>query len=360
MTGRDRFLAALRREQPDRVPIWELIINEPTLSGLYGEIGYFALAEKIGLDAVTVFEDHRREDLGNNLFRDEWGITWGMEPCGVAYPVGGPIKAKADLDSYKPPDPHADYRLDTLREAVRRFKGEKVIVLCCHEAFEFSHYLYGMDNLFMAYVEDPEFVHRLARIIIDYKRAVLHRAVDEGVDAIVSGDDYAFRTAPLMSPAHFAEYSAPYICEMADAAHERSVPFVKHTDGYIWPIMDMIVDAGVDAIDPIEPIAGMDIGEVKARYGDKVAVVGNIDCTEVLPHGTREEVVDAVKETIAKASVDGGHIIASSNSIHPGVNSENYRTMVQAAQEFGVYPLDEKMIAEYRTRNYIGKYLART
>ena len=247
MTGRERFLTALRREQPDRVPIWELIINEPTLSGLYGEIGYFALAEKLDLDGVTVFENHQREDLGNGLFRDEWGIVWGMEPCGVAYPMEGPIKSKADLDSYEAPDPHADYRLDALRDAVHRFKGEKAIVLCCHEAFEFSHYLCGMENLFMAYVEDPEFVHRLARVIVDYKKAILHRAVDEGVDVIVSGDDYAFRTAPLMSPTYFAEYSAPYVREMVEAAHERGVPFIKHTDGYIWPILDSIVDAGVDA-----------------------------------------------------------------------------------------------------------------
>ena len=360
MTGRDRFLTALKRKQPDRVPIWELIINEPTLSALYGDIGYFALAEKIGLDAVTVFENQRTRDLGNGVFEDEWGIKWGIEPCGASYPLGGPIKTKSDLDSYKAPDPNADHRLDTLKEAVRRFKGEKAIAICCHEAFEFSHYLYGMTNLFMAYIEDPEFVHRLARIVVDYKKAILNRTVDEGLDVVVSGDDYAFRTAPLMSPAFFDEYCAPYIKEMADAAHARGVPFVKHTDGYIWPILDAVVNAGVDAIDPIEPIAGMDIGEVKAKYGDRVAVVGNVDCTEILTHASREEIIDAVKETIAKASVGGGHVIASSNSIHPGVNPESYRTMVETAKEFGVYPLDEKMVAEYRTRNYVSKYLARS
>lgn len=358
MTGRERFLTALRREQPDKVPIWELIINEPTLSGLFGNIGYFALAEKLDLDAITVFENHRTQDLGNGLIRDEWGIVWGIEECGVSYPVEGPIKSKADLDAYRAPDPNADYRLDTLREAVKRFRGEKAITICCHEAFEFSHYLIGMDNLLMAYLEDPELAHRLARIVVDYKKAVMRRAVSEGLDVVVSGDDYAYRTGPLMSPEHFREYCAPYIREMAECAHECGVPFVKHTDGNIWSILDDIVGAGVDAIDPIEPIAGMDIGEVKAKYGARVAVVGNVDCTEILTHGSREEVIDAVKETIAKASVGGGHIIASSNSIHPGVKPENYRTMVEAAREFGVYPLDERMVAEYRTRKYISKYVA--
>lgn len=359
MTGRDRFLAALRRQQPDRVPIWELIINEPTLSGIYGNIGYFSLAERLGLDAITVFENHRTTDEGSGVFRDEWGIRWGMEPCGVSYPLGGPIESESALDSYQAPDPGAGHRFDTLKEAVRRFKGEKAIVLCCHEGFEFSHYLYGMDRLLMAYVEAPEFAHRLARTVIEYKKAVLNRAIDEGIDAVVGGDDYAFRTAPLMSPVFFEEFVVPYMKEMVETAHSRGIPYIKHTDGNIWPILDMMVGAGIDAIDPIEPIAGMDIGEVKAQYGDRVAVVGNVDCGSILPSGTREQVIDAVKETIAKASVGGGHVIASSNSIHPGVKPENYRTMVEAAREFGVYALDERMVAEYREKRYIAQFADR-
>lgn len=356
MTGRERFLTALRREQPDRVPVWELIINEPTLSGIYGKIGYFALAEKLGLDAVTVFENHRTTDEGNGISKDEWGIAWGMEPCGVSYPVGGPIKSMSDLDSYQAPDPGADHRFDTLKEAVCRFKGEKAIVLCCHEGFEFSHYLYGMDRLLMAYVEEPEFAHRLSRIVIDYKKAVLNRAIDEGIDAVVGGDDYAFRTALLMSPVFFEEFIVPYMREMVETAHSRGIPYIKHTDGNIWPILEMMVGTGIDAIDPIEPIAGMDIGEVKVRYGEWVAVVGNVDCGTLLPYGTKQQVIDAVKETIAKASVGGGHVIASSNSIHPGVKPENYRTMVEAAHQFGTYPLDEAMVAEHEKRSYIAEF----
>ena len=94
----------------------------------------------------------------------------------------------------------------------------------------------------------------------------------------------------------------------------------------------------------IHLLAGMDIGEVKRKYGDRIAVVGNVDCTEILTKGTKYEIVEAVKETIAKASVGGGHIIASSNSIHPGISPENYYTMVEAAKEFGVYPLDQNMV----------------
>ena len=212
----------------------------------------------------------------------------------------------------------------------------------------------------MDYILNPDLVHRLARIVVDYKVALLRRAVEAGADAIVSGDDYAYRNGPIMSPAHFEIFVLPYLREIIDATHACGVPFIKHTDGYIWSLLDAMVDAGIDAIDPIEPIAGMDIGEVKAKYGEQIAVVGNVDCTALLPGGTQEQVIEAVKETIAKASVGGGHILASSNSIHPAVDPDNYRTMVEAARTFGTYPLDEEMVREYRERSYIERYTQRS
>jgi len=353
VTGRERFLTALQRKQPDRVPIWELIVNEPVIKALHGDISYFDFAEKEDLDGVTIFEDNRQTQIGPDTYRDEWGIIWKIEPNGIGYPSGGPIQTEADLDRYTPPDPDADHRLVTLREAVKRFKGEKAIVFLGHETFEFAHYLLGgMQNLFIKYIENPEFVHRLSEVIWSYKGRVLERAAEEGADVLLTGDDYAHAKGTIMSPEHFREFVLPYLQKAVDVARKKGVPFIKHTDGNLWKVIDWIVDTGIDGLDPIEPIAHMDIGEVKERYGDRIAVCGNVDCTEILPHGTKEQVVEAVKETIAKASPGGGHILASSNSIHPGVNPENYRTMLEAAREFGKYPLDEKMVEEYRKKNY--------
>jgi uroporphyrinogen decarboxylase len=106
-------------------------------------------------------------------------------------------------------------------------------------------------------------------------------------------------------------------------------------------------------------MAGMDIGEVKERYGHRIAVVGNVDCSILLPLGTEAEVIEAVKETIAKASVGGGHILSSSNSIHPAVKPENYGAMVTAAREHGKYPLDSKMVATCKSKNYSARFRRR-
>ena len=351
-------MTALNRKEPDRVPIWELIVNEPTLSSLYGPVSDLDFVEKAGLDAVTIFENQRlREEKGGAELIDEWGIRWGVEEFGIPYPIEGPIRSENDLDGYQAPSPDADHRLDNLKEAVRRFKGKKAIVFLTHDAFEFSANLRGMDNLLMDYALNPEFAHRVAQVVIEYKAAVEERAIDEGADAIVAGDDYAWRKSPLMSPDHFREFVLPYLQQIVEVAVRRGVPFIKHTDGNIWPLLDMIVDTGISALDPLEPLAGMDIGKVKEKYGDLVAVVGNVDCTEVLCHGSEQEVIEAVKETIAKGSPGGGHILASSNSIHPGVKPENYRTMLEAGREYGRYPLDSRMVEEYRGKSYVRKYL---
>ena len=376
MTGYERFMTALlRKGEPDRVPLWELIVNEPTLSA-WGAKSLEEFVEMEDLDGITIFEDMKLEPLGTaeqrelvwrgrtilagtrQVVRDEWGIVWGITDFGIPYPIDGPIKEPSDLKTYTPPDPEAPHRLQSLREAVKKFKGHRAIVFLTHDGFEFSHYLRGgMENLLLDYYDNPRLAHELAEMVIDYKVRLMRRAIREGADAVVSGDDYANQHGTVMSPQHFRQFVLPYLKRSIDAAHDEGVPFIKHTDGNIWAILDDLVQAGIDALDPIEPAAGMDIGEVKAKYGDRIAVIGNVDCSFVLTRGTVEEVEEAVKETIAKASPGGGHILASSNSIHPAVKPENYKAMVEAARKYGRYPIDPELIAQYRNRNYIAKYL---
>ncbi|MFQ6066579.1 MAG: uroporphyrinogen decarboxylase family protein, partial [bacterium] len=222
---------------------------------------------------------------------------------------------------------------------------------------EFSHYLMGgMDKLFMNYVLKPAWVKQLSEMISQYKCKVLENAAKVGADALLTGDDYAGRKGSFMSPLHFRQFVQPYLKRAVRIAKQSNLPFIKHTDGNLKEILEMIVDTGIDALDPIEPMAGMDIGEIKQKYGDRICIVGNVDCTEVLPHGTREDVEEAVKETIAKASGGGGHILASSNSIHPAVKAENYKNMIDTVRKYGVYPLDAGMIKRYKTHKYITKF----
>jgi uroporphyrinogen decarboxylase len=83
----------------------------------------------------------------------------------------------------------------------------------------------------------------------------------------------------------------------------------------------------------------MDIGKVKQRYGNRVCLIGNIDCSHILSEASEKEVEAAVRECILKASPGGGHIISSSNSIHSSVKPQNYRAMIEATRKYGKYPI---------------------
>ncbi|MEM2980907.1 MAG: uroporphyrinogen decarboxylase family protein [Thermoproteota archaeon] len=334
-----------------------MIINEPVIESLLPGKSYVDFVEWAELDGITVFEDQKFEKNGEYLM-DEWGIKWKTISAGVNYPVKGPLREKRDLEEYSPPDPDASWRLKTLEYYVDRFKGEKAIVFLGHEAFEFSHYLVGgLESLFLHYYRNKDFVHRLSEIISQYKCRVIERAVKIGADVVLTGDDYANRKGPLMSVKQFEEFVLPYLKKAIQTAKKLGAPFIKHTDGNLLPVLDMIVNSGIDALDPIEPIAGMDIGEIKEKYGRRIAVIGNVDCSYVLPLGSEMEVEEAVKETIAKASPGGGHIMASSNSIHPAVKPSNYLLMVKLTKKYGQYPIDRNLIEEYGNKKYIAKYL---
>lgn len=375
MTGYERFMAALRREVPDRVPQWELIVNEPTLSA-WGAHTLEDFVEQEDMDGITIFEDmplhpatgaegdlswrgQTVEQADGEAVMDDWGVVWRFTDFGIPYPVSGPITSAADLARYEPPDPDEEHRLASLRSAVERFKGRRAIVFLTHDGFEFVHNLRGgMQNLLVDFIENPQLPRDIAEMVSDYKVRLMRRAIELGADVIVSGDDYAHRSAPIMSPAHFREFVLPYLARTVEAAHEMGAPYIKHTDGNIWSLLEDMVEVGIDAIDPLEPLAAMDIGEVKEKFGDRVALVGNVDCGELLPYATPEQVEEAVKETLAKAAPGGGHILASSNSIHPAVKPENYRAMAEAGRQWGEYPLSKKMVAEYREKNYIEKWIS--
>ncbi|MEE9420622.1 MAG: uroporphyrinogen decarboxylase family protein, partial [Desulfatiglandaceae bacterium] len=108
----------------------------------------------------------------------------------------------------------------------------------------------------------------------------------------------------------------------------------KHSDGNVWQLLDEWMEAGFDGYHPIQPQC-MDIKEVKEYVGKKMALIGNIDCRELLVMGNEEEVKKKVKETIEVAAPGGGYIISSSNSIHPGCKPENYIAMVEAVHRYG-------------------------
>jgi uroporphyrinogen decarboxylase len=254
----------------------------------------------------------------------------------------------ADLDRWQPPDPHAPGRFDVMKERIRRFKGQRAIFVQLRDVWSNPRDLLGYTNLLMMCLTEPELVEALVIKCVNQSIALLEIAAELGAEVVMSGDDIADNQRTLISPAVWNRLFMPHFRRWVAAIHDCGLTYWKHTDGNIQGVLDMLVDAGIDGIDPIDPIAGMDLATVKRDWGDRIAIKGNVDCASVLVDGTPEDVVEAVKTCIRAAGAGGGYACSSSNSIHSGVKPALYKTMVDAIREYGTYPLDQDRLAASR------------
>jgi len=360
MNSRERILSALACQQADRVPIFELYINESSIVGLarilmpqavkvdatrdrFGQERpeildlYCLLVEALGLDATVTNFSIGIEHIGEDIGRDKYGTFYHLSEHGEPMPFDGPIKERADLHGFDMVSLLTEDDFAAVRHVIDRVGQEKAHFVSITDPFKVSwRRRGGMQNLLMDYVLYPELVHSLARSSTDFCLAAIDMAIEAGADVIIMPGDLAGEDTTIMSPKHYRQYIAPYHRELVNHVHSKGKVIVKHSDGNIWAILADLLAVGFDGIHPIQPQC-MDIAKVKTHLAGKACVLGNIDCRFLLPFGTEDEVVSTVKETIDKAAPGGGFILSSSNSIHPGCKLENYVAMVRAAKAYGAY-----------------------
>jgi len=343
MNSRERIFTALERKEPDRVPLMELGIDQRTISFMSKNCSYLDFIERVGLDAVVISEVRDAGNLGwidkkKKIFRDKWGTIWRLTTESFPFPIESPIKSEEHLKAYSLPDPYALDTLGILPEAIKRFKGEKAIAWLGPADFNISWYLRGMDNLLMDYVLRPRSAKKIANMCMEYYVEFHKRLIEEGVEIIILGDDYAYKNGPLMSPGQFKEFILPFLKKIVANIKKQGAYCIKHTDGNIWKIIDWIVDTGIDGIGPLEPGAGMDLHKVKEKNGNKVCVIGNID-VNLLSRAPVERIINETKRIIARVSPSGGHIMSSGNSISSSVKPENFLAMIETTKKYGTYPI---------------------
>ncbi len=359
MNGRQRILTALSREIPDRVPHFELAYNEESVlkiahhftedlpkpdyiqrMDLESRVKLFdavlLVVEELDVDGLTlrIFPETRAID--EDHFIDDWGVTFLLSPHGEAVVVDGPVHDPSDLDGYRPPKINAS-DLAALSYCTQRFDGTRASILSVQDPFRRSwNVLGGMTNLLICYGTNPQLVHRVARMVTDYTLDAIALGKELGADVISMDGDLAHETGMLISPEHFREFLKPYYAELVDFIHGKGLKVFKHTDGNHWKIMEDLIEVGFDGIHPIQP-QSLDLAEVKKEIGDRICLLGNIDCRETLVSKSTREVEEEVQQAIRSAGSRGGYILSSSNTIHPEVSAENYIAMVKATHEHGVY-----------------------
>jgi uroporphyrinogen decarboxylase len=340
LSGKERIIRVLARQEPDRVPHFEWSIDRKVRAALVpgcGSLNEFAVA--MGLDAVLADPDFSRQKIAPGQWRTEWGYTIQESEEEHGVEVDSPIHTMEDFSRYTPPHPGAAGRYATIEKTLAEYGRTHAVIVHLNDVFSIPRYLMGYENLLMAIAAEPELVSALVTMSVDVNLAMAREVAARGVEIVYTGDDFAGDTGPLMSPAHFRELFYPGLCRVMKGYKDLGLRVIKHTDGMIWPLMDMIVDSGIDCLDPIDPVAGMDLAEVKQKFGRRIALKGNVDCSHLMTLGTPEQVAAATRDALRIGAPGGGFILSSSNSIHSSVKPENYLAMLRTLKEFGTYPI---------------------
>jgi uroporphyrinogen decarboxylase len=346
LTSLERVLTAIRRQEPDRIPTFEAHIDSKVRDKIKPGLSYPDFVEYMDLDALVLFswEGDKYEviDESKRLVRDKWGAISRFGEASELNPVfmEAPIKSEDDIKGYVPPDPDVSGAYKVLEQWVKRFKGKRAVIAQVDDpGFALRDHMLGQVEYFKAIKTSPDLIDRLSEIAVNYYLRYIANCIDMGVDIVWMTTDLATNLGPFLSPEDTQRFIMPNNRKIIQYAKSKGLPCLRHSDGNIWKLFDMLIDVGFDAIHPIDPTAGMDLGEAKAKYGDKVCLMGNVDCTYIMTWGTTDEVREDVKRCIRQAAKGGGYICTTSNSVHSATKPENYVAMVEAIKEYGKYPI---------------------
>lgn len=270
---------------------------------------------------------------------DEWGTRWGhaFGGCG-ATPVDHPLKDWTGLDEYlaqQVPDPRAPGRLDPAVRLLGLHAATKYCMGIVHLAlFERLHAIRGMENVFTDFYEYEPEVRRLLDAISSYLLELLRYWGEIVADAVFLTDDWGSQTSLMISPAMWRRFFKPYYTRVFAEAHRLGMDVIFHSCGNVTAIVDDLIEAGMDVLDPVQPGA-MDIDEVARRFGGRCSFAAAVDVQHLLSHGSPQDVRDGVrrvKETLGRP-FGGGLLVGPANVITPEIPLENLQALFEVAHE---------------------------
>ena len=330
-TPAKRAITALTLGQPDEIPTFELefqlsqaffgcSLSEPRLDKNNRASYSAAEQERMAIDLADryarVFGDKSATEMGMRLSTD--GEEKDDKP-GLDYAI---------IPVYCPGwDQPEDPVTKAFRGRLREHFGNTRL-LACHgdgtlgipdgnQMYEFAYRL----------ADEPEAVLAQARTMAEAAIERNHRQHEGGIDVSLLCSDYCYNSGPFLSPAMFDEFVTPFLAMICKAGREDGLYVIKHTDGNIMPILDSLVEAGPHALHSIDPMAGVDIREVKRLVGHKVALCGNVHCA-ALQTGTDEEVIESAEYCLKYGGEGGGYLFATSNVPFFGMPPERYQMIL--------------------------------
>jgi uroporphyrinogen decarboxylase len=333
-------MAALRGEQPDRVPFCELAIDRalaqklmdwkkgPAITGAAAVRNPYTLEEskqlaaRLGLDNISYI---MRAPVFAHVEEGKDGRPFAAE---------GMLRGEADLSKIQLPDPTADELYAEAEQFVKN-RGDYAIGFVTRIGMFQAMLGFGMQDFGLALYDKRELVEKVLDIYFDWMIIVAERVCQIGFDFYMTTDDFAFKTGMLFSPQVFQELMVPRYQRVLEKV---SIPWVLHSDGDITKAVPMLLDLGVAGLHPNEKGA-IDIRAMKRDYGDRVCLLGNVDLN-ILGRGSPEDVDREVYELIRDVGPGGGYILTSGNSMASYLKPECVLAMSAAVKKYGHYPIE--------------------
>jgi uroporphyrinogen decarboxylase len=332
-------MAALRREEPDRVPWCELAVDRALAQKLMGwkQVPTQAIASAV-TNPYTIEESKAiasRLGLDNlsYILRAPTYARMGEGIEGRSFPSEGMIKTEADLSMVDLPNPHKDELYADAENFVQN-KGEYAAAFVTRIGMFQVILSLGFEGFSLALYDNRSLIEKLLDLYFDWMLVVAERICQIGFDFFITTDDFAFKSGLLFSPEVFKEMMVP---RYQRVLKKVTIPWVLHSDGNISRVVDILIDLGVAGIHPNEKGA-MDIRAMKRNYGDRVCLLGNVDLN-ILGMGSPEEVDREVYELIRDVASGGGYILTSGNSLASYLKPECVLAMAEAVKKYGQYPI---------------------
>lgn len=231
--------------------------------------------------------------------------------------------------------PNLEDRLELIR-ILKKISGDEFFLLACCAGFigiPDGDSIYDfVDTLY----EDPDGVHAYVEKNLTDSIEVQKKFIEAGADGIGACTDIAFNTGTFLSPKQLDEFLFPYVTRWAESVRKEGLVSIWHTDGNLNDVMDRIAATGVTALQCVDPLASMDIIELKKKYHGKLALIGNLDCA-ILQFGPEEAVTEASRHIIEGCKEGGGFAFGGCNAIFKGIPANHYQAMVDARRKYGAY-----------------------
>jgi uroporphyrinogen decarboxylase len=383
MNSKERVIAALNHEEPDRVPLdlggWVTTISVIAYNNILKqlgkdrEVGFFdwlrqnadpeeEILQILGVDTRYVhvgkprswkFAPEEREN--GSWVLDEWGCGFIKTPSTLYYNlIDSPLKEAtlADLDDYPWPDPRDPGYLDGLAERAKKLDEENQYAVIGNFAwetwYERAWKLRGMEKFYLDMAMNREFIHALLdktlNLHLEYLDHVLS-ACGEYLDVIIQGGDFGGQKTTLMSPEDYQEFIKPRQEKTVELIRRKTkAKIFWHSCGAISTLIPHFIDVGIDIVNPVQVrAAGMEAKRLKRDFGHNICFWGGIDSQQVLPTGKCADVESEVRHVIREMAPGGGLVICAVHNIQADVPPENVLCLYDSVKRWGNYPLSKDL-----------------